>query len=186
MAGAAGTNIDFDGYIFDPTLDKVKQHYKESGMNNYLRGRLREIVGGYRTVKIPTASVLTLNSVPIQIVPAPASNQIIIPTLMVATMVYNSATYATNASGASLKYGTAGAGGTPGLALTQSFLQAGSGTNTAIVNPSATQYLPATTDFGVPLTLIAASSDPTTGDSDLYVRVWFQVVTVPFASPAVY
>lgn len=184
MSGVAGINVDHDGYIFDPMVDRVKQNYKEAIPEPYLSGRLKHQVGGYRTVKIPSASVLTLNSVPIQIVPAPGAGLLIIPTLMIATLVFNSAGYSTNASGASLKYGVSGAGTSPGLTLTQGFLQSGSGTNTAVVFASATQYLPATTDFNVPLTLIAATSDPTTGDSDLYVRVFFNVVTVPFTNPS--
>lgn len=183
MAGAAGTNVDHDGFIMDPLLDNVRQNYKEVGMSPYLQGRMRHIVGGYRTVKIPTASVLTLNGTPIQIVPAPGAGLLLVPTMMVATLVYGSATYSTNASGASLKYGTAGAGTAPGLALTQAFLQSSSGTNIAVVRASATQYLPSNSaDVNAPLTLIAATSDPTTGDSDLYVRVYYEVITVPFTT----
>lgn len=185
MAGAAGTNVDVNGYILDPVLDNVKQHYKESGLNDNIRTRVRHMVGGYRTVKIPTASVLTLNSVPVQIVPAPGSGLLIVPTMMIATLVYNSATYAVNASGASLKYGSDGSGTSTGFTLTQGFLQSSSGTNTQIVNQSsAATYLPASTDVNTALTLIAATADPTTGDSDLYVRVYYRVVTVPFTNPA--
>jgi hypothetical protein len=181
MAGAAGQNCDHLGFIMDPNLPDVAQHWKETGFNPFLRGRAEHIVGGYRTVKIPSASVLTLNTVPIQIVPAPAAGKILIPTLMIASLVYGAATYAVNASGASLKYGTAGAGTSTGFTLSQAFLQSSSGTNVQVVNQSsAATYLPATTDYATPLTLIAASADPTTGDSDLYVRVYFLTLTVPF------
>lgn len=185
MAGVAGTNVDIDNYILDPLLDNVKQHYKEVMAHPHLRGRLRHVSGGYRTVTIPTASVLTLNSVPVQIVPAPGAGLMLVPYLMVGSLVYKSATYAVNASGASLKYGTAGAGTSTGFTFTQGFLQTGSGTAIQVVNQSSSAtYLPATTDVNVPLTLIAASSDPTTGDSDLYVRVYYYVLTVPFTNPA--
>lgn len=185
MAGAAGTNVDHAGFIMDPQLDDVIQHYKEGIAHPYLRSRMRHLVGGYRTVKIATASVLTLNSVPIQIVPAPGSGMLVVPTMMIASLVYGTATYATNASGATLKYGTAGAGTSTGFTLSQAFLQSSTGTNVQVVNQaSSATYLPATTDYNVPLTLIAATSDPTTGDSDLYVRVYFKVVTLPFTNPA--
>lgn len=186
MAGAAGVNVDHAGFIMDPGLPDVVQYWKEISMNPYLDGRMRHVVGGYRTVQIPTASVLTLNTVPIQIVPAPGAGKLIVPTMMIASMVYNSTTYSTNSGGASLIYGTAGAGTSTGFTVTQAFLQASTGTNVQVINQaSAATYLPAATDVNVPLTLIAASSDPTTGNSDLYIRVYFMIVTVPFANPAV-
>lgn len=186
MAGAAGTNVDHAGYIMDPGLDTVKQHYKEIGDNPYLTSRMRHMVGGYRTVQIPTASVLTLNGTPIQIVPAQGAGVVIIPTMMIATLVFNSAAYATNSAGATLKYGTAGAGTSTLFTLSQAFLQSTTGTNTQVVNQgSSATYLPATTDANVPLTLIAATSDPTTGDSDLFVRVYFRLVTLPFTTACV-
>lgn len=185
MAGVAGNNVDHAGFIMDPSLPDVEQYWKEIGAHPYLRGRKKHIVGGYRTVQIPTASVLTLNSVPVQIVPAGGAGTIIVPTLVIASLVFNSAAYSMNASGASLKYGTAGAGTSTGFTLSQAFVQSASGTNVQVVNQSSSAtYLPAAADVNVPLTLIAASSDPTTGDSDLFVRVYFKIVTVPFASPA--
>lgn len=183
MAGAAGVNVDAN-MIFDPMLDMVKQHYKERGDHPYLLQDVSHVVGGFRTVKIATASMLTLNGTPIQVVPAPGAGKLLVPTMMIATMVYGTATYACNASGVSLRYGTAGAGTSTGFTLSQAFIQAASGSNTQIVNQSsAATYLPASTDWNSELTLIAATSDPTTGDSDLYVRVYFRVVTVPFTNP---
>lgn len=181
MAGVAGTNVDKAGFIFDPVLDDVKQHYKELGAQPLFGTALRSAVGGFRTVKIPTAQMLALNTTPVQIVPAPGSGLLIVPSLMVATLVFNSAAYSTNSSGASLKYGTAGAGTSVGMTLTQGFLQSSSGTNIQVVQASTTAYSPSnSSDVNAPLTLIAATSDPTTGDSDLYVRVYFQIVAVPF------
>lgn len=185
MAGVAGQNVDLDGYIFDPTLDNIKQHYKETIVHPHMRGRLRHRVGGYVTVKIPTANVLTLNTVPVQLVPAPGAGLLIVPELVIASLVFNSAAYATNSAGATLKYGTAGAGTSTLYTLSQAFLQSASGTNVQVVNQaSAATYLPAAADVNAPLTLIAATSDPTTGDSDLYLRVYYMIVTVPFTNPA--
>lgn len=184
MAGAAGTNVDKDGFIFDPTLDSVSQHYKEIGMHNYLRDSMGHVIGGYRTVKIPTASMLTLNGTPIQIVPAPGAGKIIIPMMMIGSMVFNSAAYATNAAGATLRYGTAGAGVSTLFTFSQAFLQSVASAVQVVNHPSAATYLPVSTDYNVPLTLIAGSADPTTGDSDLYVRVFFRVVTLPFTNPS--
>lgn len=182
MAGAVGQNIDKQGFIMDPSLAQVQQYYNQLGEAQLFKDSLGKIIGGYRTVKIPTASVLTLNGTPIQIIPAQGSGILALPYLMVATMVYGTATYACNASGAALKWGTAGAGTSCGLTLTQAFIQASSGTNTAFVYPSTTLGTPATTDYNVPVTLIAASTDPTTGDSDLYVRVyWRNIEGLPFS-----
>lgn len=186
MAGAAGINVDHAGFIMDPTLPDVKQYWKEMGMHPYLDGRKRHILGGYRTVQIPTASVLTLNTVPIQLVPAAGVGTIIVPTMVVASLVFNANAYSMNSGGASLRYGTAGAGTSTGFTLSQAFVQSASGTNVQVVNQSsAATYLPLAADANVPLTLIAASSDPTTGDSDLFVRVYFMIVTVPLANPSV-
>lgn len=180
MAGVVGTNIDVAGFIFDPALPQVQQYYKEDGVNPNLGRAQAHDMGGYRTVKITTAQMLALNGSPIQIVPAPGAGKVIVPTMMIASLVYGSATYSCNASGASLKYGSAGAGTSTGFTLSQAFIQSASGTNVQVVNQSsAATYLPATTDYNVPLTLIAATSDPTTGDSDMYVRVYFRIVTVP-------
>ncbi len=185
MPGTAGTNVDLSNYPFDPTLPQVQQHTKERGMNPLLMPCVAHEQGGYRTVKITAAQMLALNTTPIQIVPAPGAGKLLVPTMMIASLVFNSAAYAVNASGASLKYGVSGAGTSTGFTLSQAFLQSASGTNVQVVNQSsAATYLPATTDYNVPLTLIAATSDPTTGDSLLYVRVYFRVVTVPFTDPA--
>lgn len=183
MAGTAGNNQDVSGYIFDPSLPQTQQYAKEDGTNPLFGRAQVHAGGGYRTVKIVTANVLTLNSVPIQIVPAAGAGTIIVPYLMVASLVYNSVAYTCNASGISLFYGLNGAGTSTGFTLSQAFLQAASGTNVQVVNQSsAATYLPATTDYNVPLTLIAATSDPASGNSDLWVRVYFRVLTVPFAA----
>lgn len=180
MAGVVGTNIDTENYPLDPVIDKVVLNYKETGMHPQLVTKVRHMVGGYRTVTITTAQMLALNGSPIQIVPAPGAGLLIVPTMMIATLVFNAAAYSTNAAGASLKYGTAGAGTSTGFTLSQAFLQSASGTNTQIVNQSsAATYLPASTDLNVPLTLIAATSDPTTGDSAMNVRVYYRVIAVP-------
>lgn len=184
MAGVVGTNIDLEGLIWDGSLVNVQQHWKEAGFRG--NDRVKHITGGFRTVKITAAQMLLLNGSPIQIVPAAGAGTLIIPYLMVGSLVYGTATYSVNASGASLKYGANGAGTSTGFTFSQAFLQSASGTNVQIVNQSsAATYLPATTDYNVPLTLIAATSDPTTGDSDLYVRVYFRILAgLPFSNPA--
>lgn len=182
MAGIAGQNVD-GLIVFDPANANISAYYRSLGIR--ASQHIKHTVGGFVTVKIPTANVLTLNSVPIQIVPAAGAGMLIVPTRMIATMVYNTTTYSTNSSGASLIYGLNGAGTSTGFTLSQAFLQASSGTNTQVVNQaSSATYLPASTDLNVPLTLIAASSDPTTGNSDLYVRVYFRIEAIPFTNPA--
>lgn len=182
MSGIAGTNVDFQ-FPWDPALQAVQDYTKEAGFRGNLKAG--HAWGGFRTVQIPTANVLTLHSVPVQLVPAPGAGLLIVPTLMIASMVYNSTTYVANAGGASLIYGPAGAGTSTGFTLTQGFLQTASGTGLEVVNQSSSaNYTPATTDVNQPLTLIAASADPTTGNSDLYVRVYFKIVQVPFTNPS--
>jgi hypothetical protein len=182
MAGIAGTNVD-GNVIWDPALQNVQLFANQLGTTG--TGKIRHLLGGYRTVWIPTANVLTLHSVPIQIVPAPGAGMIIVPEKMIATLVYNSTTYATASGGASLIYGNNGAGTSTGFTLSQAFLETSSGTAMQVVNQSSSAtYSPATTDYNVPLTLIAATSDPTTGNSDLFVRVYFRIETVPYTNPA--
>lgn len=178
MPGIAGTNVDFGGYIIDPTQPYFFQDNKQTGSHPLLTVGRMHTTGGYRTLVIPSAQVLQLNTTPIQLVPAPGAGLVVVPYMLVASMVYNSTTYSTNASGASLAYGVSGAGTAPGLTLTQVFLQSSS-TNFSIVNASTTAYSPQASDVNQPLTLIAASSNPTTGNSDLYVRVYFKVIGLP-------
>lgn len=178
MPGIAGTNVDFGGYVMDPTQPYFIQDNKQMGAHPQLTiGRLH-MTGGFRTVQITTAQVLALNTTPIQLVPAPGAGLVVVPYLMVASMVYNSTTYSTNAAGASLAFGANGAGTAVGLTLTQTFLQSAS-TSFSVVSASTTAYSPLATDVNQPLTLIAASSNPTTGNSDLYVRVYFRVIGLP-------
>lgn len=180
--GVAGTNVDQQGYIFDPTLPNVIQDYKQMGSAHpSLLLAQRHVSGGFRTVQIPTTQMLTLNTVPIQIVPAAGANTVIIPYLLMATIVYNSATYSCNASGATLIYGANAGGTSTGITISQAFIQSSSG-NPAIFSAyaSSSAYLPVvSTDVNQPLTLQAASSNPTTGNSDMYVRVYYTVVGVP-------
>jgi len=182
MPGIVGLNADLYGFIMDPSLPDVQQHWKETGIHPNLNRSMQHITGGYRTVKIPTANVLTLNSVPVAIIPAPPAGFLLVPYLMVASIVFNSVAYALNAAGVSLKYKADGSGSAPGLALTQGFVQSVSGTNHQVVQASINAYSPIdAADTGAPLVLVASTTDPTLGNSDLWVRVYFQIVGVPLS-----
>ena len=84
MAGIAGTNVDAN-LIFDPGQQNIIDYYKDIGVR--ATQHMKHVIGGFRTVKIPSANVLTLNSVPIQIVPAEGPGTLIIPECVIATMV---------------------------------------------------------------------------------------------------
>jgi hypothetical protein len=124
---------------------------------------------------ITSAEILTLNTTPIQIVAAPSASTIaVIPLAMFGTITYNSTTYSVAAGGLVMKY-TDGAGTAPGLVFTQAFAQSGA-SSSQWVNASTTAFTPTA---GAKLVLQAATSDPTTGNSALKVRVYYRLAPVP-------
>lgn len=160
---------------FDTSLLRLKYKVREMEGDADFAQALANALDCYVDVKIPTASVLTMNATPVTIVAAPASGFAAVPLAMYSSMVYNSATYACNASGASLFY-TNGSGVQPtGFTLTQSYIQSGA-TSQLFLLGGSTAYVPTA---AAPLVLVAASSNPTTGNSDIKIRLFYKVVPVP-------
>lgn len=124
----------------------------------------------YATLTIPTASVLTLNSVPLTIVAAQGSGKSIVVVQSAVQMVYNSVAYATNTT-LQLLVSTAtvaqvSATSYLAAAATRFWLlptQASGAANTSVVSNQ-------------PLTVTVATGDPTAGDSPLVVHVWYIVL----------
>lgn len=159
---------------FDHLTQYVQFRVQSFCGDREFRGAFLHSVMGWKDITITTAQMLTLNTVPVSLVAAPGAGLALVPVQLFSTLTYNSAAYSTNASGASVKY-TDGSGVAPGLTLTQAFLQS-SANSSLNVMASATAYIPTA---NAPLMLVAASSDPTTGNSALKVRIYYRIVPSP-------
>lgn len=122
----------------------------------------------YASVDIPTAQVLTLNSAPVQIVAAPGASKYIVGVRAIFQMTYNSIAYATNTnlqllinSAATVQFSATGQ-----LAVTANAFNfmtpATGGTISMVANE--------------PLNVNVATGDPTAGNSDITVHVWYVIL----------
>jgi len=164
---------------FDSTSDRVTQKFKElHGDTDFIKA-LMVSWDYWSETTITAAQMLALNTTPITVVAAPPSGYLIYPTAVFASLNYNSTTYSCNASGASIFYKSDATGQNTGLTLTQAFIQSTSSKST-LVRGSSTQVVDTTANLsGQPLALLAASSNPTTGDGVLKVLVFYNVLPVP-------
>ncbi len=135
------------------------------------------LVGGgilYASVTIASADVLTLNTTPIQIVAAPGAGFALILQQWTINMIFNTTAYATNI-GLVVRHPTVaavheqgrnlltlGSAPAPGTIIWTACSIRGDMTNTQIV---ANQ----------PLEVAVLVGDPTAGDSDIQVRVWYLI-----------
>ena len=127
--------------------------------------------GGIRVaeVTIPTASVLTLNGTPVEIVPAPGVGRANLPLVVVASVAFNSAAYATNTS-LTVGYGGAGIITITGiLAATSSKVATAAGTVPAVATATAQNAA---------IVASVASGNPATGDSPITITVLYVTVTL--------
>jgi len=127
--------------------------------------------GGIRVaeVTIPTASVLTLNGTPVEIVPAPGVGRANLPLVVVASVAFASAAYATNTS-LTVGYGGAGIITITGiLAATSSKVATAAGTVPAVATATAQNAA---------IVASVASGNPATGDSPITITVLYVTVTL--------
>ncbi len=129
----------------------------------------------YVDVTLTSAQIKALNATPIALLAAPVTGLVNIVHAVVAKLVYVSATYACNASGASLFYGDNTTA--VGITLTQAFIQSASGTNYLHVRGAATALAPVSASA---INIKAASTDPTTGDSLIKIRVYYSILPSTF------
>jgi len=134
----------------------------------------------YADTLISSAQLLALNSAPQTIVPAPGAGKFLLFKQAFFYMPYNSIAYVADASDdLNIRY-------TNGTGQAVAFIEA-----TGFLTATATQYRfanPATAAASVsthgapvensPLVLFMANSEITTGNSPLYVRTFYSVVTI--------
>jgi hypothetical protein len=123
-------------------------------------------------VTIPAADVLTLNTTPIELVPAQGANTIIVPTTILGNMIYNSDTYATN--GNILIFN----GGTIAAVDDDDFLFGviSRTVNILPIKPNGTsfnQYV-----ANQPLQITVQTGNPTAGDSDIRIFGTYKVIDI--------
>jgi hypothetical protein len=148
--------------------------YNEANDSLWTRGTNGIVhLGGRAKLVIPTAQVLTLNSVPVAFgltVPSGYYTQVLGAS---ASIVYNSAAYATNTQ-LQLTNGGAAALGTIGNNFLASTVSKTT-TSYSPENPTAgqTQVLSATDVF-----VIARTGNPTAGDSDITVYLTYVLIKI--------
>lgn len=125
-------------------------------------------------VTIPSAQVLTLNSVPVTLVPAQGANNIIVPIALTAQIDYNSVAYATNGIVSVFNGGSYGVARVNANAFL--FSTVSRTVNIQIANATIatdTQYV-----ANSPLTITVETGDPTAGNSDIVVRILYYVIAI--------
>jgi hypothetical protein len=128
-------------------------------------GRVRDT-----SITIATAAVLTLNSSPVTIVPAPGAGYAIEVISASARVIYNSAAYATNTT---IQVESNGAT-TPQFRLLNGINQ------TISSHRSLGRYVSANTETQIienaDLMVTVAGGDPTAGDSDIKIYLRYKVI----------
>lgn len=126
-----------------------------------------------QTFRIPTASILAINTTAVELIRRPAATEYIQILEWSAKYDYNSAAYATvDAGGLQLKYkdgtGVGNAGAIPASVLT--------GTVTARTSATGSQVEPLLNER---IVAWMAAADPVTGDSDIIASIAYQILSDP-------
>lgn len=150
-------------------------------------GGFRQVIGASVYKRVTAAQVLALNATPQTIVSAPAAGWAIVPTRMVIHKPAGTA-YGGIAVGEDLvlKYTNGSGAQCSGVVETTGFLDQATAQSRYVGMPGATG---ATAGDVTPVAAAAVvlhmlTGEITTGDSDLHVRVWFDLIKTAFTSNA--
>ena len=159
-------SVDGSTKLVDDSVTEVK-------LDTIVRAKLNVQGRNRVAISIPTAQVLTLNSVPVLAIPAPGANKVIKVESWTAKITYNSAAYATNVTLQLLFTGS----GSP-VASEATFL-----TRTA----NGTVNMPLKTNAGISTTQLLANTalyinvatgDPTAGNSDIVLYIDYSILDI--------
>lgn len=117
---------------------------------------------------ILSADVLTLNTTPVEVVPAPAADEYLIPRYLTVKFLNGTVDYATNVT---LKLGPTGLVGSTYFTHTSDISDM---STTKCSVPSSTGTASSAIAIGVGLSVMVLTGDPTAGDSDIVVTVHYQ------------
>lgn len=124
----------------------------------------------FAQIKLASADVKLLNSRPILIVTSPGAGKALIPIAAYATIDYNTGTYVTNSNETlDVEYGGGGSGDV-GVAIPVVLMEA---TADAIASEPAISVVPVE---NAGLYAHIGGGDPTGGDSDIFIRVYYKIV----------
>jgi hypothetical protein len=125
-------------------------------------------------VTIPAASVLTLNSVPYEIIPALSGHKIWFERALI-TLVYNSVAYIFPAGTIQLAYDSSGSNVS---AATSSDILTGTVDSSAMLD-SIDVSAQSESYFENRAVVLKASADPTSGNSDVKIRAYYSYMVSP-------
>lgn len=127
--------------------------------------------GGFQAnFTLTTAQILALNSTEIELIAAPGAGKYIVVDSCEATIDYNSATYA---AGGNIVLSYTDVSGVAAATLTEAFVE--STADAAIANCQNLGVVPA---INAPLVAAALVSDPTTGDSDIVIKLKYHISSI--------
>lgn len=127
--------------------------------------------GGFQAnFTLTTAEILALNTTEVELIAAPGASKFIAVDKCEATIDYNSATYA---AGGNVVLAYTDVSGTVAATLTEAFVE--SSADAAIVNCEISPVVPT---LNAPLVAAALVSDPTTGDSDIVIKLTYHIGSI--------
>lgn len=142
--------------------------FTSDGIGTWTAYQALEVYGNV-TVAIATAAVLTLNSTPVSLIPAPGAGKVIVVDSVVAKVVFNSIAY-TGANNVEIRY-TDGSGVKATADITAATLNAASGT--LFYNAVGAAGVPAA---NAAIVAVVPSANPAAGNSPLVLNVAYRVV----------
>lgn len=134
-------------------------------------------VGVFSTeVAIATADVLTGYASPVELVPAPGAGKIVLPLMILTTMDYNSAAYATNTT---MRFGWDDAtAGTAVLYGTQASIINQTTDMTAWFLPASSSVASLTSAVNKNFCFSVSTGNPTAGNSGLSIYTIYLIITL--------
>jgi len=160
-------------YEVDAPSDAMDQILTGAMGQPEYKDALVNMASRYKQLKLTTAQVLAINTSPQMLIASPGAGKVIVATAIYGTLDYNSATY----SGGGALEATYGPNGSRAIALPSSFVTSSDDDNQFVpATLGASELTDLSGQINKGLFLQADTADPTTGDSDIFVRIYYKIV----------